>query len=637
MIPQLSRPKWLGSLLILQFIAGFFSASVAFSQSTQESSVPRIELLTMNGGKPSLSPTGEGMISYKIDQLFERGATQVTLLKGEIPHFRIELPAAYQVYNGLVYLVQTKAVFTGPSDIAFNLPSANSKQTFEQLRVLYPEFDSADPEVPKWIDVTVTADSYGRLEPALTDNDIKQRRPNFNSRTIHAITEKEPRVFLIALRDPSKARDKLAADLEISGTVNQQVTEGQSVTYDLKVTNNGPDAATGMSLYSERSQFSFVSANASQGKCRTDEENIYCKFSNLEKNQSIDIKIVAKCPWGLYYPGYTPPTTIVRKLIKVIAVEHDPVEENNEVKLDTEVLPDSNKGPVVEMVSPTLFQSFPGPSPKVSIRFRASDPDGMVSKLEVFEGDRLVGKPAIVTEGEYELIYTPTEFGRHWITVVATDNLGRVSELRAPEFFVNGLAKVEITDPKSGSKLKTEDGPFSVTIHATNSSSQIKKVSLQWWDPGATPIGNDNYVAKVEHCAHDCRLQAIVIDEKGIETRSDYVEFTMAETPEATLRWFDGEYIQSFESNHTYKVTDLELVPSGTHKTTMSDAKITKSQVFANGELICIDDHDESFNTLPACHWRNIKPGQYKLYAVVTDADGEVGRSQEIVVIIERP
>jgi hypothetical protein len=636
MIPQLSGPKWLGPLLILQFIVGFFSASVAFCQRTQESSVPRIELLTMNGGKPSLSPTGEGMISYKIDQLFERGTTQVTLLKGEIPHVRIELPAGYQVYNGLVYLVQTKAVFTGPSDIAFNLPSANSKQTFEQLRVLYPKFDFVDPEVPKWIDVTVTADSYGRLQPALTDNDIKQRLPNFNSRTIHAITEKEPRVFLIALRDPAKARDNLTADLEITGTVNQQVTEGQSVTYNLKVTNNGPDAATGMSLFSERSQFSFVSANASQGKCRMDEENVYCEFSNLEKNQSIDVKIVAKCPWGSDYPGYTPSTTIVKKLIRVIAFEQDPIEENNELELDTEVLPDSNKGPVLEMVSPTLFQSFPGPSPKVSIRFKASDPDGMVSKLAVFEGDRLVGKPTIVAEGEYELTYSPIEFGRHWITVVATDNLGRVSELRAPEFFVNGLAKVEITEPKSGSKVKTEDGPFSVTIHATNSSSPIKKVSLHSWEPAATPIGNDNYVAKVEHCAHDCRLQAIVIDEKNIETHSDYVDFTMTETPETTLGWFDGEYIQPLGNNQTFKVTDLILAPSGSHRATTSNAKIIKREVFANDEVICTD-HDESLSTPLGCYWRNIKPGQYKLYAVVTDADGEVGRSQEIVVIIERP
>ena len=632
MIPQLSRSKWLGPLLILQFIVGFFSASVALCQRTQESSVPRVELLTMNGGKPSLSQTGEGMISYKIDQLFERGATQVTLLKGEIPHFRIELPAGYQVYNGLVYVVQTKAVFTGPSDIAFNLPSANSKQTFEQLRVLYPEFDFVDPEVPKWIDVTVTSDSYARLQPALTDNDIKQRLPNFNSRTIHAVTEKEPRIFLIALRDPAKARDKLTADLEITGKVNQQVTEGQSATYDLTVTNNGPDAATGMSLYSERSQFSVVSANASHGKCRMDEENVYCKFSNLEKNQSIHVKIVTKCPWGLYYPGYTAPSSIVRKLIRVKAFEQDPVEDNNELELDTEVLPDSNKGPVLEMVSPTLFQSFPGPSPKVSIRFKASDPDGMVSKLEVFEGDRLLGKPAIIAEGEYELIYTPTEFGRHWITVVATDNLGRASELRAPEFFVNGLAKVEIIDPKSGSKLKTEDGPFLVTIHATNSSSPIRKVSLKWWGPGATPVGNDNYVAKVEHCAHECRLQAIVIDEKGIETHSDYVELTMTETPETTLGWFDGEYIQPLANNQTFKVTDLILAPSGSYKATTSNAKIIKREVFANGELICTD-HDESLG----CYWRNIKPGQYKLYAVVTDADGEVGRSQEIVVIIERP
>lgn len=611
---------------------------VASGQELEQSPAPQIELLTLNGGKQNPRARGEGITSYKIGDLFKRGTTRITLVKAIEAPFRIELPIGYSVFNNLIYSIETDAVFSGPSDIAFNLPSARTKETFGQLRILYPEYDYADPEVPRWIDATLSDDNLGRVAQLLSQLDIKQRLRDFNTRTLHAFTDDSPLLLVVALRDPAKARAKFTADLEVSGTATSQVTEGRPVTYELKITNKGPDVANHISFHADPS-FSFVSVNASQGKCKMSGQNVYCKFSSLEKGRTLDIKIVERCAWGSHFPnrpsGYETPTSFVSKHVRVRATERDPSLENNELQLTTEVYPDSNKGPVIEVLSPTLFQLFPGPAATVPIRFKASDLDGFIRKLELFANAKPLGEPTLRSDGEYELIYRDVSFGRHWVTILATDNLGRVEAVQAPEFFVNGLARVEITDPKGGSKLNLADGEFAVTIHASSTASSLRKVSLDVWNSDATPVGNNYYVVKLKYCNRKCRLQAIAIDEDGVETRSEFLEFTMMEPPKTWLSWFDGEFVRDFDTAKPFKVSELILAAAADHEFS-NDARIIKIEIFANGLPICTDDSPSALGLAADCLWKP-SPGKYRLQAAATDADGAVGKSDLIEVIIEKP
>lgn len=612
--------------------------------SAQESQAPRIELLTMNGSKPNLSATGEGITSYKIGDLYNRGATQIDLVKQADARFKIELPLGYSIFNNLIYGVETKAVFTGPTDVTFKLSSVRTKETFNQLRILYAEYDLAEPDVPKWIDATFAEDALQRAADWLSAAEIKQRSRDFETRTLHAVTRyDEPLLMIVALLDPTKARDKLTADLVINGAVTEQVTEGRLVTYELKITNKGPDTANAISLHATPS-FSFLSVKASVGKCNMAGQNVYCKFPELEKGKTIEVKIVERSEWNRHFPnappGYETPTTMVSKFISVGATEQDPSPGNNELRLTTEVFPDSNKAPIIEILSPTLFEQFPGPRAVVPIRFKASDPDGFIKKLELFTHSmepvppKSLGEPTLQSDGEYELIYRNAPFGRNWVKIVATDNLGRVETLDAPEFFINGTSKVEIINPKAGDKLGLVDGEFSVTIHATNPSGPLKKVSLDVWNSDANPIGNDDYVVKLKFCYRRCRLQAIAIDENGIETRSQYVEFTMMRLPEAQLRWFDGEYSREFEAGKSMKFSELVLLPSADHQEVGHDAKISKLEIFVNGLRLCTVDSPQL--GYGECTWRP-SPGKYRLQTVATDEDGAVGKSDEIEVVIERP
>jgi hypothetical protein len=152
-------------------------------------------------------------------------------------------------------------------------------------------------------------------------------------------------------------------------------------------------------------------------------QNVYCKFPALEKGRTIEVQIVERCEWKAHFPnappGYETPTTMVRKVITVGATERDPFPDNNELDLSTEVFPDSNKAPIIEILSPTLFQNFQGPKATVPIRFKAADRDGFIKKLELFTHSmqslplKSLGEPVLQSEGEYELIYKDAPFGRN--------------------------------------------------------------------------------------------------------------------------------------------------------------------------------------------------------------------------------
>jgi hypothetical protein len=195
----------LGAFILTAVLILFWCGLMA---SAQESSAPRVELLTMNGSKPNLSPAAEGITSYKIGDLYKRGSTRITLVKASEARFKIELPAGYSVFNNLIYSVDTDAVFTAPTDVTFQLPSAPTKEIFNKLRILYAQYDLADPTVPKWIDATLTDGNVDRVGRWLSEAEIRLRSRDFSTRTLHAVTQyEEPLVMVVALVDPTKVRE----------------------------------------------------------------------------------------------------------------------------------------------------------------------------------------------------------------------------------------------------------------------------------------------------------------------------------------------------------------------------------------------------------------------------------------------
>jgi Domain of unknown function DUF11 len=568
--------------ILLSLIVGSSRAQdiPATELAPPEPEAPKVDLLKLNGSKPNLSPDGEGIISIKISDLFQRGVTNTRLFE---PDFKIELPAGYTLFNRLVYQIDSKAVFSGPNDYVFRVPSATSKESFRRLRILYPERDSVDPQKLRWIDATLEPHLISTWKHYLTKTDFDKRLPDFKTRTLHGFIEERPEILVVASKDSGVSRDNFSADLSLTGTFTEQVMVGRPVIYDLTLTNLGPDTATDISFHADNT-FHVLSVNASQEKCRTDGAHVYCKFASLEKGKSISIKIEERCDWDTYNPNSPVVDQGETKNVEVKSPEGEPNPDNNYLTLTTRVIDDQNQAPVAEIVSPKQDELFVGPNATVTIIARASDPDGFVNEIEFFDQGRRVGKGVLTTKDEYQLVYKDVALGRHWLSAKATDNLGRVTQVSYADFFVNGLAQVGITEPKADSLLDRQD-EISVTVRASHPKLGIKEVKVYltvimggYGQADAVAIGNDQYVAKINcsFCKRKIELMAVAIDDDGAETRAAPASYTLRQPPEVLVHGYDGgEDLRDLVAN---QINDF---PPGS--TFLAGADVTRDTHHENG------------------------------------------------------
>jgi uncharacterized repeat protein (TIGR01451 family) len=601
---------------------------------------PKVELLTMSGSKPNLSPAGEGITSIKITDLFQRGVTVIKPFDG---NFAYQLPAGYTLFNKLAYEISSEAVFSGPNDFVFHLPSATTKEVFGKLRILIAERDSAEPAKPRWTDVTLRPELPSYLVDSLTKADFEKRLPNYETRTVHAFMEHSSSLMVVALKDTAAARDQFVADISVTGDAPEQVMEGRHVTYDLKVSNNGPDTATGVYLHAQPT-FEFVSVSASEGQCRMEASNVHCKFASLSKGKSVSVKIIEQCRWGSYSPNF--PGAGDNKYIQVESAELDPDFENNSLYLMTAVTEDTNKAPVAEIISPKEDELFAGPEATVTIVAKASDPDGFINKIEFFDQGIPIGEGTLSAAGEYQLVYKKVALGRHWLEVNLTDNLGREERHRYRDFFVNGAANVEITKPKMGSLQDRVEGEMSFAIHASHPNLKLKEVEL--YLPSETfsgfkalPVGDDLYVAKFDcsSCKRTVRLMASVVDDSGVETRSAPVSFKLRKPPVLSLNTYDGEDTHRLVDGQVIDLSTDSTLYAGVEDTMIEELNTVKLEFFANGKLVYTyvasgpkDIEDRYIDWDVA----GLEPGRYKVQAVATDGDGSIGKSALVEIEIKK-
>jgi hypothetical protein len=629
------------------FIAGIgitlaLSGGKVFAQDDQPNP-PRTELLTMNGGKPPVGAEAEGIISFKTDDIYKRGQTKVKPFDGS---FKIELPVGYTLFNKLAYMIETDAQFSGPNDFTFRIPSAATSDIFSKLRVLYPDHDPAQPDKPRWTDITIAPPFSRTWKSYLSKPEFDRRLPDFNTRTLHAFTETDPRFLIVALKNPDLARDKFAADLELTGSAPQQVMEGRQLTYDLKIYNHGPDAATNVSLHADPT-FEFVSVTTSQGTCRAEASNVYCKFPRLEKGAAITVKIVEQCGWGEYFhrsyePREPPPRN---KFVQIGSDEVDPDGENNFFSFLTAITEDPNKAPVAEIIGPKRDELISGPTPDITIAIKASDPDGFVAGVELFDWGEPIGKATLKSGDEYELVYRQVPFGRHALTAKVTDNLGRETVVPS-EFFINGLSEVEIVSPKEGAKLTPPDEGIQIVIHATNSKFKIKEVDTGLHaiaDGGekAKPAGNDTYVVTLPSagCQRDCVVGATIFDESGVQTRATPVRFKSTRPPLVALQQQNGEFFSRVTSEEPFNSRlGRTLTVQAEHEWEWKDAQIVKVELFVDGKLFdswtrpSSDSEEYSYQF----DLTSLSDGTHKVQAVAEDSDGSVGKSPEVDIVINK-
>jgi len=124
------------------------------------------------------------------------------------------------------------------------------------------------------------------------------------------------------------------ADLAVTKTDDPDpVTEGGNLTYTVTVTNNGPGAATNVTLTDTYDALTaFVSATATQGTCADDTGTVTCDLGSLANGATATVTIVVTTPDVMEPQQLT-------NVASVSGTETDPVDTNDSATELTTVVP----------------------------------------------------------------------------------------------------------------------------------------------------------------------------------------------------------------------------------------------------------------------------------------------------------
>lgn len=519
------------------------------------------------------------------------------------------LPAGYATYNNVAYLVDTTAVVSGPHEVTFSLPGVTNQAAFGNLRVLHAEQDPFDPTKAVWVDQTVLAPD--------------PKAPDFATRTIRARVDSLGYFTLASMTQPPSAA---ATDLSVAiNATPASVVAGNPLTYNVTVTNNGPQTAAGAGAVLTLSpDVTFLSASPAQAACKFMDGSVYCKLGTISVGGSTSFGVVVTP--NEVASSFPPAGKTVSSAVTVGAAGDDTNATNNTAAASTTALPAPGAAPVVSITAPSGNAVYVGPQ-NINVTATASDSDGTVSRVDFYDNGELIGTGAPAGANQYSLAWNNVGFGTHTLRAIATDNSGRTAPSPSTRILVNGLANVSITSPSNGA-LITPSTDVTVTINAAHPSQGIAKVevyvdaqllgtavvtgpnqySIPWSD-----IRNGNY-----------SLSAVVTDGTGITTTSLPVNVAATRAPSVSITSpADGSTFQSSDTVHLRAHANDD------------DSLIDRVDYYVNGTLIGSGHLDASGDC--TFDWINPPDGIYSLTAVAVDDFGVSTRSSAVNVSVNRP
>lgn len=118
-----------------------------------------------------------------------------------------------------------------------------------------------------------------------------------------------------------------------------------------------------------------------------------------------------------------------------------------------------NQPPLISIASPAKSESFPSPA-TITIDINATDPDGLISKVELFNGTEKLGE---ITSAPYTFTLKDLTEGNYSLTAIATDNLKASSTSTVLSILVTSL-----NEPGEYFNLypNPSDGRFSISLTA---------------------------------------------------------------------------------------------------------------------------------------------------------------------------
>ncbi|MBO9703726.1 MAG: cellulase family glycosylhydrolase [Sporocytophaga sp.] len=272
-----------------------------------------------------------------------------------------------------------------------------------------------------------------------------------------------------------------------------------------------------------------------------------------------------------------------------------------------------NQAPTVLITSPLNNASFVALA-NITITADASDAEGVVSKVEFYNGATFLGSDLTAP---YSYSWNGVAAGTYNITARATDNYGAVVTSSVVKITVNSnkLPSISITAPVNNTVLQSPATNVILSADATDSDGAITKVEFY---NGNTLLGTDTSApysftwASVTAGKYTITAQAT--DDKGGVTISSSVLLIVNQAPSVSI---------ISPSNNASFVAPASVVING--DATDADGSITKVEFYSGSTLIGTD------LTAPYAYTLSDLPvGTYSVTIKATDNNGATTTSAAV-------
>jgi hypothetical protein len=281
-----------------------------------------------------------------------------------------------------------------------------------------------------------------------------------------------------------------------------------------------------------------------------------------------------------------------------------------------------NQPPTVSITNPSAGATFTAPA-TVVLAASASDTDGTVTKVDLFEGSTLLKSD---TSSPYSVSVTLSTAGTYQLTAVATDSDGETTTSPAVTVTVGSATNqpptVSLTSPAAGASYTA---PANITLQATASDADGTVARVDFYR-GSTLISSDTtspYSAVwAGATAGSFSLTARAVDDDGATVTSTAVAITVTAAPNQlpTVSITSPSGGQSFTAP-----ASVTIAASASD----SDGTIAQVDFYVGTQLIGSD------TTGPyTAAWSNVAAGSYSLTAVARDNSGGTRTSSAVAITV---
>ncbi len=276
-----------------------------------------------------------------------------------------------------------------------------------------------------------------------------------------------------------------------------------------------------------------------------------------------------------------------------------------------------NMEPMVMITKPYDNEYFNVPA-NVIILAHAHDDDGMIEKVEFYQGAILLGTDY---SSPYEFEWNNVSPGNYELTAVAYDHMG-ASGMSPPVLITvdsNVLPVTQITSPVTGDVFAAP-ATIAITAEASDMGGSVQYVSFYY---SGTLIGSDSIspyeITWNNAPVGDYTLVAQAYDNLNAVSYSDDVLISVINDPPPIVN-----ISSPVNGNHFISGTDIAI-----NATAQDDGSIQRVD-FYKGNVLIASDSSSPYN----CIWKNAGQGQYILTAKAYDNLGVFTVSANVVITV---